>query len=411
MKNWIKVLLGAFLGAGIGAVLPAKVEFLHGLTRFFFDLSVNFGKYIFIPLVFFSLVIEVYEMYRQKTLKKIFLRGLAFTGGVSLLAVLFGTALTLLLSPQRLSHIIPEAEVYRVPGLSDFLLSFVPSDMIRVFFNPYGILFPVVVLTFLIGVNLSFDRLATKSISNLFDSFSKLFQHINTFVVDILWIMIFFISLRFSYSLKAGPALNADIVYFILFLVLEAVLFLFVFCPALLFLFFKEKNPYKLLFGLMTPALTAFLSGDVLLSHAVLIKHNEKNSGVDMTTNSFLTGFFAAIFRPGTIMMTVSAFLMILKSQSGLTISFSSVMIAVLLSLVLSLYTGTIPVVGSFFSVIVMCGLYGVVKSDAYNLLVPLLPILFGLAAFIDTVCSGLSVYLIARQTGSVRIVGAKDFY
>ena len=193
MKNWIKVLLGAFLGAGIGAVLPAKVEFLHGLTRFFFDLSVNFGKYIFIPLVFFSLVIEVYEMYRQKTLKKIFLRGLAFTGGVSLLAVLFGTALTLLLSPQRLSHIIPEAEVYRVPGLSDFLLSFVPSDMIRVFFNPYGILFPVVVLAFLIGVNLSFDRLATKSISNLFDSFSKLFQHINTFVVDILWIMIFFI--------------------------------------------------------------------------------------------------------------------------------------------------------------------------------------------------------------------------
>lgn len=411
MKNWMKVLLGAFLGSVIGAFLPAKVEFLHGLVRFFFDLSVNFGKYIFVPLVFFSLVIEVYEMYRQKTLKKIFLRSLAFTGAVALLAVLFGMTLTLILSPQRLSHIIPEAEVYRVPELADFFLSFVPSDMIQVFFNPYGILFPAVILAFLIGVNLSFDRLATKSISTLFDSFSKLFQHINTFVVDILWIMIFFISLQFSYSLKSGPALNADIVYFILFLVLEAVLFLFVFCPALLFLFFKEKNPYKLLFGLMTPALTAFLSGDVLLAHSVMMKHNEKNLGVDVTTNSFLTGFFAAVFRPGTVMMTVSAFLMILKSQSGLTISFSSVLIAVLLSLVLALYTGTIPVVGSFFSVIVMCGFYGVVKSDAYNLLVPMLPILFGLSAFIDTVCSGLCVYLIARQTGSVRIVGVKDFY
>lgn len=72
MKNWMKVLLGAFLGSVIGAFLPAKVEFLHGLVRFFFDLSVNFGKYIFVPLVFFSLVIEVYEMYRQKTLKNFF---------------------------------------------------------------------------------------------------------------------------------------------------------------------------------------------------------------------------------------------------------------------------------------------------------------------------------------------------
>lgn len=407
----MKVLLGAFLGSGIGVLLPAKINFLYEVIRFFFELSVNFAKYVFIPLVFFSFVIEVYEMYRQKLLKKIFLRALAFTGGVSLLAVFFGMALTLLLSPQRLSYIIPEAEVYQIPGLTDFLLSFVPSEMVRVFFNPYGILFPIIVLAFLIGINLSFDRLATKAISTLFDSFAKLFQHINTFVVDILWIMMFFISLHFSYSLKTGPALNADIVYFILFLVLESLLFLFVFCPALLFLFFKEKNPYKLLFGLLTPSLTAFLSGDVLFSHAVLMLHNEKNSGVDTTTNSFLTGFFAAVFRPGTVMMSVSAFLMILKSQSGLTISFSSVMIAVVLSLVLSLYTGTIPVVGVFFSVTVMCGVYGVVKTDAYNLLVPLLPILFGLSAFIDTVCSGLSVYLIAKQTGAVRAINVKDFH
>lgn len=110
-------------------------------------------------------------------------------------------------------------------------------------------------------------------------------------------------------------------------------------------------------------------------------------------------------------MMTVSAFLMILKSQSGLTVSFVSVAVAVLLALVLSLYTGTIPVVGSFFSVIIMCSVYGVVKSDSYHLLLPLLPVMYGLAALIDTVCSGLCVYLIAKQTGAVRIVNAKDFY
>lgn len=411
MKNWIKVLSGTVAGALIGALLPAHTEFLETAIRFLFQLAVNFGKYIFIPLVFFSFAIEVYELYRQKLLRKTFGRALAFWSAVTVSAVLFAAVLTLLLSPQRLSHIVPESEVFEVPPLSDFLLSVIPSNMLGVFFNPYGILFPVIVLAFFIGLNLSFDRLATKSISTLFDSFSKLLQHINTFVVDILWGMIFFITMGFVYSLKSGAVMNRDIVYFILFLVVEAVFFLFVFCPAIMFLFFKEKNPYKLLFGLTVPALTAFVSGDVLFSHAALLKYNEKNSGVESTINSFLTGFYAAVFRPGTVMMTVSAFLMILKSQSGLTVSFVSVTIAVLLTLALSLYTGTIPVVGSFFSVIIMCSVYGVVKSDSYHLLLPLLPVMYGLAALIDTVCSGLCVYLIAKQTGAVRIVNAKDFY
>lgn len=411
MRNWIKVLLGAIIGSILGILLPVESEFTGKLVAFLSEISINFGKYVFIPTVFFSFVIEVYEMYRQKMLKKIFVLGFSYLGVISLIAALFAVALTLGLSPQRLSHIVPEASIYQVPNLPDFFLSFMPADMIKVFFNPYGIIFPLLILAFLLGLNLSFDRLATKSISTLFDSLSKLFQHINTFVVDILWIMIVFIAVDFSYSLKSGPAMNADVVYFIIFLILEVLVFLFVFCPALIFLFFKEKNPYKLIFGLITPSLTAILSGDILLSHGILQKHTEKNLGVEPTVNSFLNGLFAALMRPGTIMMTVSSFLMILKSQSGLTITFSSVTISIILALLLSLYTGMIPVVGSFFSVIVMCELYGVVKSDAYHLLIPLLPILYGFSAFVDTVCSGLCTYLIGKRCSSIKIVNAKEFY
>ena len=146
MKNWIKVLLGTFAGALVGALLPAHTEFLETAVRFLFELAVNFGKYIFIPLVFFSFAIEVYELYRQKLLRKTFGRALAFWSVVTAAAVLFAAVLTLLLSPQRLSHIVPESEVFEVPPLSDFLLSVIPANMLSVFFNPYGILFPVIVL-------------------------------------------------------------------------------------------------------------------------------------------------------------------------------------------------------------------------------------------------------------------------
>ena len=85
-----------------------------------------------------------------------------------------------------------------------------------------------------LGLNFTFDRLITKPAVQLFDSLSRIFYHINSFIVEVISIGMFALASYFIMQIEATEEL---ILYrqLILTLVIDSAVILFGLFPALIY--------------------------------------------------------------------------------------------------------------------------------------------------------------------------------
>lgn len=396
MKIWIKYLLGCILGIIATLVLPTDNLVLQKIIAFLTDFAIRFGRYMLLPLLFFSMTISVCNLREENKLFKIFLQTVAVIVLSSFVLMFIGLISALLIKLPRIPISGEKLSTPIILGLSEKILNLLPDSPFEALLDG-AFLVPLYVFAGFAGAGFASDRVVSKPAYNLFDSLSHVCYLIMSFFVDMLAIGMIAISctwtIQFISLLKTGVYTGFIIMLFVDFVLIVGIIY-----PLIMRFIFKEMRPYRILYASIAPILTAFFSTDANLSLIVNIKHSKESIGIRRRLNSIVMPIFSSFGRGGTACVTAISFIVILRSYSGLGIAFTDIIWIALVSFGLSFVLGAIPMGGPFVAISVICSLYGRGFDAGYLLLKPAIPVICAVATAIDTVTALLGSYLIASK-------------
>ena len=399
MKVWFKIVLGVALGLVLGFFLPLPARNETSLLFQLGDFILSVGRYALFPFLFFSVAVAINDLNRTGKLGPVLVRSLGYMVVSSLLLVLIGALFILLFSPERIPITSRRETELIFQSWNDTLANLVPKNLFQILTGGADFLLPVYALSFLLGLHFHFDRAVTEPTVNLFDSLSRIFYHLNSFIIEILgWGMIVL-----SAAWLVQIRLIQDIsLYFQIFAVLlvAALFVVFVVMPALLYLLVDRKNPFPWIFGMVGAGLGAFFSGDSFFSLGLATRLTRENLGVPRKVGAVNLPLFAMFGRAGTALTSTVAFFIILKSYSSLEISFEQILWTISFAFLLSFALPSVPGLGTYINLSLLCSLYGKGLENGYLNLQPILPVLVSFAALLDVYCASFGAFLVAKAEG-----------
>jgi len=401
MKVWIKFLIGSILGMFIGFLLPDSEAVFQGLA-WLEKLAIGVGRYSVIPVLVFSLTVAVYELRMDEQFWSMILKNFIFIIIASAFVIFLGILVTMIFSPGRIP--IETVEQLEVMGLNvgDNILAIFPHNMLSVLGTNGAYLFPLCVFAFFLGMGLNYDRNYSKPVISLVDSLSRIFYHVASFFSEIFGFVLIFLSafwaVRFSDILQAK-------VYKDLIILLGAfsVVLCFGIMPLFLYMLKPKTNPWRVLYGFLGPAITAFFSGDVNFAIPVLMSHSKENFGIRRRSSALSMTLFTTFCRCGSAMVAAAAFIVIIKSYSYLRIGTLDLLTIGVFAFGISFVLARNPGDGAFIALAALCLSYGGGEYRAgYLILKPMAFYLIAIGAFIDVMLNAFGTYVIARMNGFI---------
>jgi Na+/H+-dicarboxylate symporter len=399
MKVWIKLLIGSAIGITIGYLLPADNQNVLSALIWLEKLALGMGRYVVIPLLVFSLTIAIYELRQDGQFWPMVFRNFLVIAGVSAFVIVLGILVTLTFTPSRIPILIEEQ--YEIISLhtAQNILDLFPSNMLSVLTGQGLYLFPVCVFAFFLGMGLSYDRNYSKPILSLTDSLSRIFYHVATFFSEILGFIL--IILACYWAIRFHTVWQTDVFrdLIILLAVFSAVLGFGVF-PLFLYFLKPKVNPWKILYGSLSPAVTAFFSGDINFTLPVLLRHAKENFGIRRRANSVSLALFNTFCRGGSAMVAVIAFIVIIKSYSSLEITTLDIFLIGIRAFGISFLLARNPGDGAYIALAILCLGYGKNFEAGYLILKPLAFYLVAVGTFLDVIICALGSYAVAHISG-----------
>ena len=405
MKIWIKLLVGSVIGVLAGIFIPAQAQgFFDSLS----GLLVGIGRYVLFPFVFFSLGIGTSELRQEKRLVRVYLSGFKYLALSAALLVLIGTLSVLVFPPERIPITVEAEKAFASVSVMDGLRTIFPRNLFSVIWGSGDFLLPLIVLAFLLGVNMDFDRQLTRPIVQIFDSMSRIFYHLNSLIVELFGFAMIVITA--AWMMRVSHADLAMYKQILIILAVDVGIVVFGVFPLGLYLLGVKENPYRWLYAAMGPAIAGLFTGDAYLSLGFLTKHGKESLGVPRMVGSAVYPLFAVLGRAGTAMISSVSFILILRSYSSLEITFLQTLWVMLFSFIVSFVLGAVPGNGAFFSVFMLCSIYAKGLQEGYLILRTIAPLLVSLGAFIDVIASALVSLLIAREENVWTEVETENF-
>lgn len=408
MKIWIRILLGVIIGSLLGLFTEAG-QTLSANLAFISDLVIRIGRYALLPLVFFSMVVGISDLKQEGKLPVIFGRTLISALLLSFLTTLVGLISVILVSPGRIPVIVQQGPEASLISFREILYNIFPSNLFQVFILDGNLFLPVMVLALFIGLNITFDTALTKPALHLFDSLSRIFYRINGQIINLIAIGMIPLSWQMVLELRKTREL-ALYRSLLLLTAVDVFIVIFLLFPFILYLYNRKKNPYRSLYAVLGPALTALVSGNSYLSLAPLIKHGKENLGIPRKIGSVTFPLFTIIGKSGTAMVVGITFVTILKSYSSLGITFSGALWIFGAVFLLSFMTGPYPGSGVFVCLAMLCALYGKGLEEGYLLVQPILPLLISLSVLLDSLSAAFLSQLTAMAMKEKKEIGPARF-
>jgi len=409
MKIWIKYLTALILGTILAFSFSDNYQTALKILTPAAEVFINIGRYCFYPIIFFSLSMAINELLNSRRFlaihKKSFLALIAST----LLLIVTGIVSTLIFSPERIPVLLEQKETLEILPFKEHLLAIFPTNLFSVFNSSGSFILPVLFLALLIGLNLNYDRITTKPVVQLFDSFNRIFYHINSFILEIMapGIVVFSAILIFTVSSIKHIELYKQL---FLILLLNTVFLIFLIFPAILYMMGMKDKPYKYIFALTGAAITGFLTGDNYLANNVLIRHCHENLGVPRQSGAVTISIFTIFGRGGTAMVTSICFIIILNSYSGIGITIQQILWLVSAVFLSSFVLSTVPGAGVVTSLALICSAYGHGIEDGFLIFSPIIPFLLSFSVLLDVFTAGISTMLVARFENIQKEIEIKDF-
>ena len=408
MKVWLKTLLAAFAGIILSLIIKQQEP---SLPEFFLPISqtaIQLGRYAIFPLIFFGLVMGTYELRQSKITIRIYLKTLFYLITFCLIFSLVGVGSVMLFAPERIPLIIVEQQNYRIPLFWETIFSIFPTNSFQVFSGNGSLLLPVLGFAIILGSSLGFDVNITRPVIQLADSLSRIFFQINSFFVEFFWVFLVFCAASRLLSLDH----NQIELYrqLIIILILDVIILLFGFLPALLFTLGERKNPFRWIYASLAPSLTGAITGDLFIGIGSLIFHGRGSFGIPRKINSAVLPIFAVFGRAGTALITSVCFILILRSYSSFEININQIIWVVFFTCLSSFILGSVPGISVLVSLSLLCSIYGRGLQEGFLLLEPISPVLISISVFLDITTAAICSKLVANNEEKVKRIDINNF-
>ncbi|MCL2472881.1 MAG: cation:dicarboxylase symporter family transporter [Treponema sp.] len=399
MKVLFKLIIGSFLGLLLGFLLPSdNLTIMNGMA-WLGDLAICIGRYALVPILVFSLTIAIYELRQDGQFWGMVFRTFLVIILSSVFVISAGILVTLLFPPARIPILIEEQVEAVSLNTANNILSIFPSNMFTAVLNDGVYLMPVCIFAFFLGMGLSYDKNYTKPVIGMIDSLSRIFYHIGSFFSEILGLVMIILSAY--WAVRFHSALKADVFRdLILLLGIFSVVLGFGIFPLLLYFLKPKTNPWVVLYGSLSQAVTGFFSGDINFTLPVLFRHVKENLGVRRRSNAVTVTLFTAFGRAGSAMVAAAAFIVIIKSYSSLGITTKDIFIIAGRALIISFLLSGHPGDGAYTALAVLCLGYGSGFEAGYLILKPLAFYLIAVGTFLDVMIASFASYGISRLSG-----------
>ena len=399
MKVWLKLLIGSVVGIMFGFLLPSDFQLNIINMPWLRELAIRIGRYALVPLLFFSLTIAVYKLRQEGQFWGLVFKTLILIVLSSVFVIAAGILTTVLFPPGRIPILIEEQTEIISLNIADNISMLFPSNMFEALLSNGVFLLPVCVFAFFLGIGLSHDRNFCKPAIGLIDSFSRIFYHIAAFFSEILGLVMIILSAY--WAVRFNAVLRADLFRdLIILLGVFSVVMGFGILPLFLYLVRPKTNPWVILYGSISQALTGFFSGDINFTLPVLFRHVKENMGVRRRANAVTITLFATFGRAGSAAIAASAFIVILNSYSSLGISGQDILIIAGRALLISFLLASRPGDGAFVALAVLCLGYGRGFEAGYLILRPLAFYLIAVGTFLDIMINTIGTYAVSRISG-----------
>ena len=405
MKVWIKLLLGAFAGLVLGVILDETAGTTQ-ILDFLSKVVLNVGRYVIFPLVFFTMATGTLELKLEKKTFRVYAKILMLCILTTSILAALGAATVTLVSPERVPIIYQEQGLLHAPQAESVLLRAFPANLFRLFVESADVLYPLVALAVLIGLNLGFDPHKTKPVVQLFDSAGRVFYHVNSLVVEVFAVGLIAVAAARVIKLDFGELERFK--QLLILVTIDVAIVLLIVYPLLLYLFADRVNPYRWLYATIAPMITAAITGDEFLSIGMLAKHGKESLGIKRMIGATTYPLLALLGRGGTALVSCTSFILILRSYSSLEIPPLQILQVIGFSILFSFFLASTPAFGAVLSLALLCRQHGI--EEAYLILIPAAPILASAAAVLDVATSSFVTLLVGRQERMSEEIPIRDF-
>lgn len=404
MKNWFKFLIALLAGILLAVFLPKSLQIQH-IYEVGAAVSSQIVRYIFYPFLFITFISGVATLRKQNQCLSTFLLTILWALISTVSLVIVGGIISWKVFPVEISGIVSHKANLVIPGIPtlDQIRNGILSGNIFALFGETKILLPaLMLLSLLLGIPLKPDEDYMRPAFSVMNSFSEAFYRLAQLLTQLLLLgMVFFSAHWLSQILLTAntPVFTGAGKLLILtgIITLGSVLLIF---PLILIVYGKPKHPYSWLWGLFAPALLALFSGSALTAAPTAVLHTRYNLNVAKRVSSTATPLLFMISKSGTALISIVLFNSLYPMVTGKLLTLGTLTIASGLIVLFSLISFTTVTVIDIFFVIAAAG--AVLKIDFLPDLVrfiPLLPILGGAAAFVNTYAAGLGAGAVSKLT------------
>lgn len=408
MKLWIKYLIGALFGAAFAFILPLGNEQVAAAVSFVTEIIVRFGRYMVVPVVFFTAVIA---FNRLRDTKMLFKTGI-WTGGVivasSLILTVTGLLSILIVKLPRIPITVETVSESASLGVGDLIKSLLPYSAFETLNNGSFIL-AAFFFAMLVGTASTADPVLFKPVTQLADSLSKLMYNISVIFTEFLSVGM--VAVLCSWTIQFRGVLTSGVFApLILMLLVDFIFIAGVVYPLIIRYLCHDPHPYRILYASVCSVVTAFFSGDTNLVLQLNMRHGKESLGVRRRINGVVHPLFSIFARGGSALVTAISFIVIWRSYSSLSIPFTDILWITAVSFGISFLLGGFPAGGAFVSISVLCILYSRGFENGFLLLKPAAPIICSFAAAFDALTAIFGSYIIAVKTKLVEHHGIKHY-
>lgn len=408
MKLWIKYLIGALFGAAFAFILPLGNEQVAAAVSFVTEIIVRFGRYMVVPVVFFTAVIA---FNRLRDTKMLFKTGI-WTGGVivasSLILTVTGLLSILIVKLPRIPITVETVSESASLGVGDLIKSLLPYSAFETLNNGSFIL-AAFFFAMLVGTASTADPVLFKPVTQLADSLSKLMYNISVIFTEFLSVGM--VAVLCSWTIQFRGVLTSGVFApLILMLLVDFIFIAGVVYPLIIRYLCHDPHPYRILYASVCSVVTAFFSGDTNLVLQLNMRHGKESLGVRRRINGVVHPLFSIFARGGSALVTAISFIVIWRSYSSLSIPFTDILWITAVSFGISFLLGGFPAGGAFVSISVLCMLYSRGFENGFLLLKPATPIICSFAAAFDALTAIFGSYIIAVKTKLVEHHGIKHY-
>ena len=410
MKLWMKYVIGVIIGIVAALILPVNSVQGQAVLDFISDIVIRFGRYMLIPVLFFSVATAFYKLREEKKTLKVMGWTFGTIAVTSIFLAVVGLVSALIALLPRLPISIEKVKETATLDFKSLLTQLFPYSGFEVLKEGAYIL-PVFIIAALLGGAFSSERMYGKPGVNFFDSMSHVCYRVMSFLTEIFSVGMIAVVCKWTIEFVMLQKLKIFMPLIIL-LSVDLALVAFLFYPIVTSIICKEKRVWKILYASICPFLVAFFSGDTNLTLGLNMRHGKESLGIRRRVNASVYPLFSIFGRGGAALVTTVCFIQILRSYILLDTSLTPLMCLWIVgfALLLSFALPNHPVGGPFIAITVMCAAYGPSFETGYLLIKDAAPIICAFAAGFDMLTAMFGTFVVAYKTECISPVEVKKF-